>query len=131
MYDNSEIKDWVANELNQFQEKFETIEDMKHEQEHLKLQCNFHSNNIDDIQFQIQNQLKILRETDGYKDTQKQISRLEQNIQQKDEGFNQMSERIKEMAKKMSDIKRQSEMGSSNSNQLEERKIWKKLEDKL
>ena len=42
-----------------------------------------------------------------------------------------MSERIKEITKKMSDIKRQSEVGSSNSNQLEERKIWKKLEDKL
>lgn len=69
MFDTTDIKDWVTNELNQFTEKLEIIEDMKHEQEHLKLQCNFHSNNIDDIQFQIQNQLKILRETDGYKDT--------------------------------------------------------------
>ena len=42
-----------------------------------------------------------------------------------------MSERIKEITKKMSDIKRQSEMGSSNSNQLEDRKMLKKLEDKL
>ena len=47
-----------------------SIEDLKHEQDHLKLQCQFHSNNIDNMQFQIQNQLKIYSNLQEFKDTQ-------------------------------------------------------------
>ena len=36
-----------------------SLEDLKSEQDALKRLCQFHSNNIDNLQFQIQNQMKI------------------------------------------------------------------------
>ena len=53
-------------------------------------------------------------------------------MQLKDESFGQMNERINEAMKAMMDMKRQTEnTGKSNLSQLDERRMVKKLEDKL
>ena len=61
-----------------------------------------------------------------------QLKKMEQNLQHKDESMSQMNDRIKEVMKKLTEMKRQTEAsGQGSMNQLDERRMVKKLEDKI
>ena len=61
----------------------------------MKRQCQFQSNNIDDMQFQIQNQLKIFSSMTELQDTQAKMKNDFESFMKKNK------EQMKEMSEKM------------------------------